>query len=404
MFFYFVPYKCYLILQKEGAEIFVYRWGRLEERSYLQSPLQLKKKLTLNYLTSITVLIDYKDEILEAGVLPTSSFFDRKLLLMNYLNIKFPIESWFGGMYLKAHQKDHPFVGVAFQDIHSIKAWLLPLRKKGINIHLSCFIIEVQNFLKQKLEKIEKINSFILLMPWDKCLKQMFFLMGEIRHLRTIKKPSTKVEYSRQVSSFSYYMKRQYHLTEETLPIIYIKMPIEQKIPDELQEIVEIQDLTKEVVSYIKRHRLSRFRMLKFPNFKMFSCKKFIYKCGFFCLLSFTILGALFLTKYFWGFQKEPQSLQKKFQPLIVQKQVQLPVTLYLAAIFYVDEKTWTLWINDQKITTPFGLQKLGYDIINVTEQAVSIKKIQSKKPIIILKPNQSFIASKGCIKEGKWH
>lgn len=400
MFFYGIPYKCYLILQKEGAEIFLYRWGRLEERSYLKTPLELKEKVTLNYVSFITILMDYEDDILEGGVLPVSSFFDQKLLLKNYLDVKFPRESWFGGMYLKSYQNDHFFVGVAFQDVHSIKPWLLILKQKGINIRLTSFILEAQRFFKKNLKKID---SFILLMPWDECLKQMLFLNGNIRHLRTIKKPVTKVDYSRQVSSFSHYMKRQYHFSEENLPLIYIKTLAGDDIPDKVQEVLEIQDLKKDVISYIKRHHLSKFRMLKLSNFDMFSCKNFMYKCGFFGFLSMTILGALFFTKHVWKIQKNPQDLQTIFQPSSVQTQGQPPINLYLAAIFYVDEKTWTVWINNQKITLFSGIQKMGYDIVKVTEEEISLRKIHSKEPLIILKPNQTFIASRACIKEGKW-
>jgi len=148
MFSYLIPKKWYLILQKEEAEIFIYQWGRLTERCFLKTPFQLSEKCSLSCPTSVTIFIDHMNEILEAGELPKTSFLDRKSLLVNYLKTKFPPESWFGGMYLKRYKKKHPFLGIAFQEPKTIMAWMMPLQEKGIRVHLTCFLIEAQNFLR----------------------------------------------------------------------------------------------------------------------------------------------------------------------------------------------------------------------------------------------------------------
>lgn len=403
MFSYFAPQQWYLVLQEDGAEVFIHQWGHLKERCFLKTPIQLIEKISLNCPTTITILIDHESEILETGMLPKASFLDQKSLLINYLRAKFPPESWFGGMYLKAHQKDRPFLGIAFQTSDAIKAWMVPLKEKGIRIYLTFFVIEAQDFLRQNLKKVEKINPFVLLMPWNEYLKQMLFLNGEIRHLRTIKKPSSMEEYRNQIISFNHYVKRQHHLSSASLPIVYVKVPKVQEIPEGVKEVVEVQDFTKEVISHIKIRRLSRFRMLQFPDFGMVSYKRLIYKYGLFCLFSGAILGTIFAIKHFWPPQEDQKTPQKIVQNAPLQKSLQTPVTLYLAAIFYLDEKTWTLWLNGQKITTLQGVNKLGYNIVHVTEQQITLREIDSKNPVITLKPNQTFIAHKRCIKEGDW-
>lgn len=402
MLSYLIPQKWYVILQEEGAEVFIYQWRSLKERYYFKTPVQLMEKISLNCPAEITILIDHESEILASGLLPKSSFLDQKLLLENHLRTQFPSESWFGGMYLKTHQKGRPFLGVSFQASKAIKAWLVPLKAKKIRIHLTFFVIEAQNFLRQKLDKIEQSTSFILLMFWHNSLKQMLFLQGEIRHLRTIKQPSSLEEFNNQLTSFSHYVRRQHHLSAGDLSLIYVKALEAQKIPEDMKEAIEIKDLTKDVISYIKTHRLSRFRMLQGPELGMSSYKRFVYKYTLYCLFSLAMLGIISVTKNFWIFQKRENLSQKISQRVPSQKSLRSPLALYLAAIFYLDEKTWTLWLNGRKITTPQGVKEFGYEIIHVTEHQITLKEINSNNSII-LKPNQTFIVQQKCIKVGDW-
>ncbi|MBN9412333.1 MAG: hypothetical protein J0H12_00190 [Candidatus Paracaedimonas acanthamoebae] len=402
MFSYFIPQKWYLILREDRGEVFIYRWGRLKERSCLKTPNELMEKISSSGPISLTVLIDHESEILETGILPRTSFFDKKSLLINHLREKFSAESLFGGMYLKGYQKTSPFLGMASPLSEAMKTWIVPLRKRGINVHLTFFIIEARKYLLQNLKKIGEKSPLILLLPWNGYLKQMLFLEGEIRHLRIIKQPSQE-EYNNQITSYSQYIRRQYHLTITNLPIVYMKDSLTQEIYEDVREVIEIQDLAKEVFSHIKAHRLSQFRMFQFPEFGMFPYKKFIYKYAFFCLLGGIIGGALLMTKNFWIFEKDQKIPQRMIQKISRQVSSKSPLSLYLAAIFYLDEKTWTLWLNGQKITTLQGAKDFGYEILFVTDQQVTLRKINSQESVIILKPNQTFIPHKRCIKEGDW-
>lgn len=402
MFSYFIPQKWYLILREDQGEVFIYRWGRLKERSHLKTPDELVEKISSSGPFSLTILIDHENEILETGILPKTSFFDKKLLLINHLREKFSAESLFGGMYLKEYQKTSSFLGMASSLSEVVKTWVVPLRKRGINVHLTFFIVEARKYLLQNLKKIGEKSPFILLLPMNGHLKQILFLEGEVRHLRIIKQPSLE-EYTHQITSYSQYIRRQYHLTITPLPIVYVKGSLTQEISEDVREVLEIQDLTQQVISHIKVHRLSQFRMFQFPEIEMFPYKQLIYKYALFCLLSGMIWGAILITKNFWMFEKDQKIPQKVIQKISREASSKSSLTLYLAAIFYLDEKTWTLWLNGQKITTLQGAKEFGYEILCVTDQQVTLRKINSQESEIILKSNQTFIPHKRCIKEGDW-
>jgi len=153
-----------LILQHKRAEIFIYQWGYFKERHFFEIPSQLTQLLSLKCPDSITILIDQADEILEAGELPKANFFDRKYLIKNYLRSKFSSEKLFGGMYSKRSKETDAYVGIAFQNLNHIKAWIQPLQEKEIRIHLSSFIVEVQRFLQKQLDISEKEKPVIFLM------------------------------------------------------------------------------------------------------------------------------------------------------------------------------------------------------------------------------------------------
>jgi len=243
----------------------------------------------------------------------------------------------------------------------------------------------------------------MLLMPCNDFLKQILFLNGEIRCLRTIKRPSSIAEYNNEITSFSAYVKRQNQLPVAILPIIYMKTPRVQEIPEGIRKIIEVQDLNREVISYIRTHRFSQFRMLNFFSLSLFSYKQLIYKYGIFCFLSLIVLGTMPLIKRLSTSQDEQKAPQKQVLISSLPKSLHPTVSLYLAAIFYRDEKTSTLWLNGLKVTDFQGIKELGYDVIHVTKHQVTLRETGSKKAAIILKPNQTFISQEGCVKEGNW-
>ncbi len=386
----------YLILQEKRAEIFIYQWGYLKERHFFEVPDQLTQLLSLKCPDFITILLDQADEILEAGELPKANFLDRKYLIKNHLRAKFSSEKLFGGMYSKRSQETDSYVGIAFQNFKHIKTWIEPFQEKGIKVRLGSFIIEIQRFFQKQLDNVEKEKSFILLLPWDEHLKQMLFLNGEIRYLRTIKNPSSMKEYNNEIIAFNSYVKRQKDLSTENIAVAFIRMPGIQDIPDTVNKVIAVKDLTAEIVTYIKKSRLSGFQMLEISLLGRASSKRLFYKYGVFFFFGLLILSlSLFI--------KHPQELKipekfVHFEPS--QKLAKKQEVLYLGAILYVNDKNWTFWLNDKKITKPQDIQKMGYDIVQVTEHNVILRKNNSNKKRIILKPNQTFLIKEDSIKE----
>jgi len=194
-------------------------------------------------------------------------------------------------------------------------------------------------------------------------------------------------------------VKRQENLSIGNLPIIFIKMPGIQNISDMVNKVLEVTDLTTEVITYIRKFRLSRFKMLEISALGGFSSKRLLYKYGaffFFCVLTLSLI--LFI--------KHPQEIKMSEKLIHFESSQELAKkqeALYLGAILYVNDKNWAFWLNEKKITKSQDIQEMGYDIVRVTDHSVILKKINSDKMNIILKPNQTFFVKDEYTKEGNW-
>ncbi len=89
----------------------------------------------------------------------------------------------------------------------------------------------------------------------------------------------------------------------------------------------------------------------------------------------------------------------KKSEVLSQDSEALKRVNLFLSAIMFFNPDRWTLWINDQTVSSKNSFP--GLLIKDVSADEIIISTEDSPKHLISLKPNQSYIVHEGRVVEG---